>query len=206
MDAKTVVAYDVRTSFKTLDGTEEAIFFERWEYSVQELLNGGAVKLKVEKTLTKMSVDGTVTILHPETTVTSEERSPRGQVRDRKPSDDLSSAYELRLLRIGDIVYPPVLAAADSAWTETSAPTNDGLPAATWKWTSEKSENGVLKGTFTFLEAGIEKPIQAEGTFSVSLTDGWPVEIAFKAINTYQPGDEEKLPTVYEFSMKRRAK
>ena len=57
-----------------------------------------------------------------------------------------------------------------------------------------------------FAEEGIDKPIQAEGTFAVSVADGWPMEIAYKAVNTYQPGDEEKLAALFEFSMKRRSK
>jgi len=204
MDAQTVVAFDVRQVYKTLDGIETTEFVEQWRYSVTETLNGGAAKLKVERTLTKMIVDGTAIIMKPETSETTEDRSPAGDVRNRKPVETLDSVYELRLLRIADVSYPGVAVGAGSAWQKAFEATDYGVPAGTATWLVESEADGMLKGTFTYAEKDVPSPITAEGTFTVSRKDGWPQELAFKAINTYQPGDEEKLPTVFEFSLKRR--
>ncbi|MCH7945436.1 MAG: hypothetical protein IIC73_05395 [Armatimonadetes bacterium] len=79
-----------------------------------------------------------------------------------------------------------------------------GLPPANWTWTLDSMADGKAVGRFSFQESETQSPIRAEGKFVASIKDGWPLELSFKAINTYQPGDEERLPSVYEFSMKRR--
>lgn len=196
--------FDVRRSFKEIEGDYETAYLETWTVTTQELLNGGAAVLKFERTLRSMEVDGKVVKLTPSTQTDTEKRSPRGDVRDRKPTNQLDPLFELRLRRIGDVNYPPQRVGSNQTWKVEAAATEDGFPAATWVWNFETVEHGKVEGIFTFEEQGIENPIKAEGNFTFDATDGWPIEMVYKAINTYLLGDEEKIPTLYTFSIKRK--
>jgi hypothetical protein len=200
---KASFVYDVQQKFKALDDSEETTTIEIWTFAFAERLAGGAAKLETTKVTTAMVVDGQRLEIRAVPHRGSELRSPRGDVRDREPSNQVEPNFELRLLRIADVEYPAELIVVGKEWRRESKPTNDGLPGATWVWKPTQVKDGRLTGTFSFVE-GIEKPIQAEGRFVLSLADGWPIELSFKAANTHQLGDEEKLPTVYSFSMKRR--
>ncbi len=196
--------YDVKQTHKTVDDSEESTTLEIWTFSFAEPLAGGAAKLNVEKVTTGMIVDGNRIEIRAIPHRSKQDHSPRGDVRNREPSNQIDPSFELRLLRIRDIEYPSTTLAAGTEWRRDSKPTNDGLSGALWIYKATDVKGGKLVGTFSCKEMEVQKPIQAEGTFCMSTKDGWPIELAFKAINTHQLGDEEKLPTVYSFSMKRR--
>lgn len=197
------VAFEVRHTHKTLDGSEESTTIETWEYTLAEQLAGGAARLNLVRAKNGMIVDGQHYPIRAIPHKSKEDRSPRGDVRGREPTNTEEPSLELRMLRIGDVEYPAGELKQGTEWTRESQPTNDGLPAAKWSWNATVLKDGKLSGTFSFKEVGIDKPIEAEGKFTVSMSDGWPVEVAFKAINTHQLGDEEKLPTVYSYSLRR---
>jgi hypothetical protein len=203
-DAKSPVVYDVRRTFKAPNGDEELTYVETWTFSVHEPLTGGAAKLKVERTLLAMVVDGLTIKLDPSSNTSIEDHSPRGDVRNRVPTNQIEPVFELRLLRIGDVLYPPTAVSAGAKWEVVAKATETGIPAAKWLWSFDEFAEGKTKGTFTFAEQEVELPVQAEGKFAFSLEDGWPADLSFIAINTHKLGDEEKLPMVYTFSMKRR--
>jgi hypothetical protein len=196
--------YDVTQTFKTPDGSEETTTLEIWTYRFLEALNGGAAKLQLERATTAMVVDGRRIEIRSMPQRGTELRSPRGDVRERQPASQIEPAFELRLARIGDIEFPSTPLRAGTTWERESKPTDDGLPAAKWSWTADELRGGRISGTFRFSESGVDPAIQAEGKFVSSLADGWPFELTFKAVNTHQLGDEERLPTVYSFTMKRR--
>lgn len=195
--------YEVVQTFRTVEGEEETTTRESWTYTPVEALAGGAARLETVKATTGLVVDGREIAVRAVPHKGSEKRSPRGASHDREPASQIEPSFELRLLRIGDIEFPSGTVTVGQSWVRESQPTDDGMPAARWEWTPKESRQGRLSGTFTFVEKGTERPIQAEGSFVVSLSDGWPVSLSFKAVNTHQLGDEEKLPCVYSFSMKR---
>lgn len=199
------VAYDVRQSWATLDGEEKTVYVERWAYTVQEKLAGGAARLKLERTAVEMEVDGTKINISSgsgadATSEFVEDRSPRGDVKRKTPAL-VDPTMALRLDRIADIYYPVEAVEIGVKWGRARA---DVHPTRIWTWIVDSMGDGKAVGRFTFNEDWTNSPIWAEGKFIVSTKDGWPIELSFKANNTYQPGDEERLPTVYEFSMKRR--
>jgi hypothetical protein len=197
------VAFEVRHTHKTLDGKEETTTIETWEYTFAESLAGGAARLNLVRAKNGMIVDGQHYPIRAIPHKSKEERSPRGDARGREPTNTEEPTLELRMLRIGDIEYPAGEMKVGTEWTRQSQPTNDGLPAAKWTWKATALKDGKLSGTFSFNETGADKPIEAEGKFTVSTKDGWPIELTFKALNTHQLGDEEKLPTIYSYSLKR---
>ncbi len=196
--------FEARHTFRALDESEETTNIETWTFTFAEALTGGAAKLNVERSLNGVIVDGQHYPIKSRPHRGKEDRSPRGDVRNREPSNQIDPTFELRLLRIGDIEYPPTAVIKGTEWIRESKPTEDGLSAAQWTYKATEIKDGKLFGTFSFTEKDVQKPIQAEGSFVTSTRDGWPIEVTFKAINTHQIGDEEKLPTVYSFSLKRR--
>lgn len=198
------VSFEVKQTFRSVEGEEETVYQETLTVAQLEELAGGAAKVKIERTLTGMSVDGLKLAVDPSTTTTIESRSPRGEVRDRLPTQQLDQLLELRLMRIGEPLYPPTKIELGVVWQVTAKPTEDGLPGATWQWTFQKLEGSDLSGKFSFEESDIDLPIRAEGEFTVSIKDGWPKELRFKAINTHLLGDEDRVPTVYAFELKRK--
>lgn len=203
------VAYDVRQSWITTDGEEETVYIEHWSYTVQEKLAGGAARLKLERTAVGMEIDGTKIKISSgsgadATSEFVEDHSPRGDVKRKTPAR-IDPMMALRLDRIGDLYYPVAAPNIGVAWSrEQSREDGEGLPPANWTWVIDSMADGKAVGRFSFQESETNSPIQAEGKFVASIKEGWPIELSFKAINTYQPGDEERLPSVYEFSMKRR--
>jgi hypothetical protein len=198
------VAFDVRRSFRELVDGYETAYIEEWKFTPQEMLAGGAAVIKVERSTNAIEVDGKVHKLTPTTHTETEKRSPRGDVRDRMPSHMVEPLFELRLRRIADFNFPTGPIKPGTKWQVDAAATEDGFPAATWVWSFDEIKDGQVKGIFTFAEKGIEQPIEATGNFTLSTKDGWPTELILKAINTHQPGDEERIPTLYTFSMKRK--
>ncbi len=197
------VAFEVRKTFKAVEGGEETIFVYNEKIEKQADLAGGAAKIKYDRTLIDMHIDGVAIRIRPTTTTTTENRSPRGEVRERTPVEQLDQLLELRLMRIGEILFPPGKIEFGTTWEVEAKATEEGMPAAKWQWKFEKFENGQVSGTFAFAESGIEQPIQASGKFAFAIADGWPTELAFKAINTHLLGDEERVPTYYLYSLKR---
>ncbi|MCH8977890.1 MAG: hypothetical protein IH945_01430 [Armatimonadetes bacterium] len=199
------VTYDVRQSWATTDGEEETVYVERWAYTVSEQLAGGAARLKLVRTAVEMEIDGTKIVIDggPGADTSNEfveDHSPRGDVM-RKTPPLIDPTMTMRLDRIADLFYPVEPVEIGVTWTRSQA---GGLPLANWTWIVDSMDDGKAVGRFSFQESQTNSPIQAEGKFVASIKDGWPVELSFKALNTYQPGDEERLPSVYEFSMKRR--
>lgn len=201
----TVVEYDVRQSWETMDYEEMSVYIEKWKYSVTKMLNGGSSQMSVERLLVGMEIDDEpIKISEGSPTVSDEDHSTRGDVK-RKTRLPGATLMSMRLARIGDLFYPVQEVSVGGSWQrEQSTDESGGLPPAKWTWTLDEVKEGKASGRFSFIESWIESPVQAEGKFVISLKDGWPLELSFKAINTYQSGDEERLPTIYEFSMKRR--
>jgi hypothetical protein len=196
--------FEMRQTFKTVDEGEETTNIETWTFTFAEALAGGAAKLNVERALNGMIVDGQHYQIRAKPHRGTEYRSPRGDVRNRQPTSQIDPTFELRLLRIGDIEYPPIAVAKGTEWRRESKATDEGLPAAEWTYRATEIKDGRLSGTFTFTEVGVQRPLQAEGKFVASTRDGWPIELSLSAVNAYQIGDEEKLPCTYSFSLKRR--
>lgn len=202
---KTVVEFDVQQSWETTDYAEMTVYKERWKFTVSEMLAGGSARMSLEQMLVGMEIDDEpIKIGDSPPSISVEDRSTRGDVR-RKTVPSVEPMMTLRLARVSDIFYPVAAVDAGSKWQRVQKPEEgSGLPTATWNWTLDSVKDGKATGRISFAESRIENPVQAEGKFVISLKDGWPLELSFKAVNTYQPGDEERLPTVYEFSMKRR--
>lgn len=202
------ISYDVRQSWATTDGEEETVYTERWTYTVKEQLAGGAARIVLSRTAVEMEIDGTkIPISNDNGSATSEfieERSPRGDVK-RKTRAPIDPTMTLRLDRIADLFYPAAAQSIGVTWSRSqSREDSAGLPPAKWTWVVDSISDGKAVGRFSLEESETGSPIRATGKFVASQRDGWPIELSFKADNTHQPGDEERLPSVYEFSMKRR--
>ena len=203
------VTYDVRQSWATTDGEEETVYIERWTYTVSEQLAGGAARLKLVRTALEMVIDGTRIVIDggPGADTSNEfveDHSPRGEVKRKTPAP-IDPTMVLRMDRIADLYYPVAGSNIGAVWSrDQSREDSAGLPPAKWTWVIDSIADDKAVGRFSFQESQTQSPIRAEGKFVASTKDGWPLELSFKATGTYQPGDEERLPTVYEFSLKRR--
>ncbi|HXH61194.1 MAG TPA: hypothetical protein VNI20_07525, partial [Fimbriimonadaceae bacterium] len=170
------IAYDVTRAFRTLDGEEETIYGEKWVYTFDSPLAGGAARLKREVTLNKITVDGTETSPKPVAVQNTEDHSPRGDVRGQEFSGQPDATLLARLARIGVVVYPAEPISVGETWTRQTEPTDAvGLSGATWVYTPTTDQDGKITGTFNFHEDGVSDAIQAQGEFVVSASDGWPV-------------------------------
>ncbi len=172
---------------------------DEFRFRVEEVNESGAAKIVVSRKALKCQMEEVDVPVDPnlKPTVTSEWRSPRGDVRKRE-AYYLEPRANARILRLFDLLYPGPAVATGDVWT-TSWPAEEGLklPRADWRYRLSALTAETARFEFACTEKGADQPISSKGFAEIDLKSGWPRRIELKAANVELPGDEEHAPTVY---------
>jgi len=183
--------YDVRMSY--VSGEESEVSEEIWTYRLLEVNEVGQARIELKRNLAALVVDGT---RHPieagEPTVTTEWRSPRGEVRNRRTTGPAPEEEE-RLLR----------------WLDVRWPGGAVEPGDPWGWKVEAGDLPAIEFVGQVMNSASGRQLQtgfdeaarplAHGT----VTRHWPADEApsvfprrmeLKVDGAILPGDEERLP------------
>lgn len=183
--------YDVRMSYQS--GDENEVTEEVWTYTIREVNEVGQARIELKRNLTALIVDGTrYPVETGEPTITTEWRSPRGEVKNRRTTGP-AAEEEQRLLRWLDVRWPGGAVQPDDPWGwQVEA---GELPAIECVGQVMNSASGRQLQT-GFDEAA--RPV-AHGT----VTRHWPADeapnvfpqrIELKVEGAVLPGDEERQP------------
>jgi len=199
--------YELRTIYLNTVDDESTEWVERVEYIVKSVSAGRLAKLEVRRLTLQYIVDGQSIPLKPKPTVaiTSEERNPLGQVRNRTARPLLPYLYA-RQERILDFRYPGRAITKGSEWDVRMPSTNNNLiPEAAWNWTANQVSAESVGVEFSFRELKAENAMTAKGTMLIDPKTGWPLAARTSVDNARVPGDELARKVTLRMSLTRKA-
>lgn len=189
--------YAIREDFTEPDDFGKFAYGFNVDYEVTEVLPNLTAKLSVRREMTIRVVDGEFYDPPPgEFLVLTEERNPRGQVREREPFPIFPNDYA-RLFRLTDIVYPNEAVAFGDEWTHVVE--SDGLAPLVLEYTLVGGDEDVVRIEWIAKERDFESKTYEDGSLEmlfgngwaeVSLKTGWPIRGGFEAINAPLAGNE----------------
>lgn len=189
--------YAVREDFEEPDGFGKFAYGYNIDYEITEVRDNLTAVITVNRQMTVRVVDGEMYEPPPgEQLVLTEQRNPRGQIREREPFPIFPNDFA-RLLRLTDLLYPNEAVKPGDSWENKVD--LDGLPTLTMEYTYVGGDEEAIRIEWIAkesdfegkdFESGNEEMLFGNGWVEVSRESGWPIRGGFEAINAPLTGNE----------------